>query len=183
LVQKCLLEDSQIETLHRPLFFGQFAFGVGLSLKLAHWGEYHGVKDQILSELKGHDMTLQSNQRTYQFNAFSSDPAVLRWFLKHQSKFSFNHIRIVSRACWHIALPKPRPKGKFYGEYGYRFEFKDPKWGLNDDNVAELDKLSGNVKLVTNPRTFLYLDRLNDVLLFKLIAGEQLLSLDDRRNL
>ena len=183
LVERCLLEDSQIETVQRPLFYGQFAFGVGLSLKLAHWGEYHAVKDKIVSELKDRHMALQSNQRTYQFNAFSSDVTVLRWFLRNQSKFTFNHLRIVARKCWQLRLPKPRPKGKFYGEYGYRFEFKDPNWGLHKDNIAELDKLYGNVKLVTSPRTFLYLDRLNDVLLFKLVVGEQLLSLDDRHDL
>lgn len=127
--------------------------------------------------------TIQSNQRTYQFNAFSSDPNMLRWFIRHQSMFTFNHIRIVDRSCWHLSLPKPRPKAKFYGEFGWRFEFKDSKWGLDADNVAELDKLSGPVKLVTKPRTFLYLDKLSDVLMFKLIVGEQLLSLDDRHTL
>jgi hypothetical protein len=137
----------------------------------------------ILTGLERMNTTLQSNQRTYQFNAFSSDPTMLRWFIQHQSMFAFNHVRIVDRSCWHLALPKPRPKAKFYGEFGYRFEFKDPKWGLDADNVLELEKLSGKVKLVTKPRTFLYLDKLSDVLMFKLIVGEQLLSLDDRHTL
>lgn len=183
LIERCLLEETQIEHLRRPLFFGQYAFGVGLSLELHHWGEWIGIKDMINSSLDGLDMHLQSNQRTYQFNAFSSDPRLIRWLIQHQSMFSFNHVRIVERSCWHLALPKPKPKAKFYGEYGYRFEFKDPKWGLDPENVEELDKLSGHLKLVTSPRTFLYLDKLNDVLLFKLIVGEQLLSLDDRHDL
>ena len=183
LVERCLLEETQIETLCRPLFFGQFAYGVGLSLELGYWGEWIGIKDMINSALADTEMALQSNQRTYQFNAFSNDPTMLRWFLRNRSMFSFNHVRIVDRSCWHLKLPKPRPKAKFYGEFGYRFEFKDPKWGLDLDNVAELEKLSGPTKLVTTPRTFLYLDKLNDVLLFKLIVGEQLLSLDDRHNL
>lgn len=183
LVDRCLLEESQIETLRRPLYFGHHAYGVGLSLNLAHWGDWVHVKDMILNGIQDMDATLQSNQRTYQFNAFSSDPRMLRWFIQHQSMFAFNHVRIVDRSCWHLALPKPRPKAKFYGEFGYRFEFKDPKWGLNAENVAELEKLSGKTKLVTKPRTFLYLERLSDVLMFKLIVGEQLLSLDDRRDL
>ena len=175
-----LVEDSQIETVRRPLFFGQFAYGVGLSLKMEQWGEWLHIKDFILEGLKDLDFTLQSNQRTYQFNAFSNNPAMLRWFLKHRELFSFNHVRIVDRSCWHLKLPRPRPKGKFYELYGYRFTFKDPRWGLDQANLAELEKLSGSLKLVTSPRTFLYLDKLNDVLLFKLILGEQLLSLDDR---
>jgi len=183
LVRRWCLEETQIETLRRPLFFGRYAYGVGLSLDLPNWGEWLGIKDLINHSFKDLDMVLQSNQRTYQFNAFSSDPRMLQWFLRHRHKFTFNHVRIVERSCWHLTLPRPKPKGKFYGEYGYRFEFKDPKWGLRPDNVAELEKLSGPIKLVTEPRTFLYLDKLNDVLLFKLVVGEQLLSLDDRRDL
>jgi len=178
-----LLEETQIEILQRPLFFGQYAYGVGLSLELNFWGEWLSVKDMLTSSLQGMDLHLHSNQRTYQINAFSSDTRLLRWLIQHKSMFSFNHVRIVDRSCWHLTLPKPKPKGKFYGEFGYRFEFKNPKWGLDADNVAELEKLSGVTKLVTSPRTFLYLDKLSDVLLFKLIVGEQLLSLDDRRNL
>ena len=183
LVARCLLEETQIENLRRPMFFGQYAYGVGLSLELNQWGEWVSVKDMINHSLRDLDMHLQSNQRTYQFNAFSSDPRMIRWLIQHQSMFSFNHVRIIERSHWHLTLPKPKPKGKFYGEYGYRFEFKDPKWGLNPENIAELEKLSGHTKLVTSPRTFLYLDKLNDVLLFKLIVGEQLLSLDDRHDL
>jgi len=183
LMARYLVEDSQIETVRRPLFFGQYAYGLGISLKITHWGDWQQVKDLILSDLMAKDIALQSNQRIYQFNVFSNDPEVLRWFIRHQVMFTFNHVRIVDRTCWHLGLPKPRPKGKFYGEYGYRFGFKDPKWGLDPQNLTELDKLSGPVKLVTSPRTFLYLDKLNDVLLFKLIVGEQLLSLEDRHNL
>lgn len=180
LVGRFLLEDSQIERLRRPLFFGLHAYGVGLSLKMSQWGEWIHVKDMIHEELSDLEFTLQSNQRTYQFNAFSSDPRMLRWLIKRRDIFSFNHVRIVDRGCWHLKLPQPRPKAKFYGEFGYRFEFKDKRWGENPDNVAELEKLSGPTKLVTSPRTFLYLDKLNDVLLFKLVVGEQLLSLEDR---
>lgn len=183
LVDRSLIEESQIETLRRPLYFGQHAYGVGLSLNLNHWGDWIHVKDMIQNGIKDMDATLQSNQRTYQFNVFSSNPVVLRWLIQHQSMFAFNHVRIVDRSCWHLTLPKPRPKAKFYGEFGWRFEFKDPKWGLEADNVAELEKLMGKTKLVTKPRTFLYLDKLSDVLMFKLIVGEQLLSLDDRHTL
>lgn len=180
LIDRSLLEETQIEVLRRPRFFNQFAYGVGLSLDFQHWADWPNIKDMILAGLKDFDSTLQSNQRTYQFNAFSSDPSMLRWFLRHQSMFTFNHVRIIDRKCWGLWLPKPKPKVKWYGEYGWRFEFKDRNWGLNDENRMELEKLSGPVKLVTSPRTFLYLDKLSDVLMFKLIVGEQLLSLDDR---
>jgi len=183
LVDRNLLEESQVETLHRPLYFGQYAYGIGLSLNLSHWGDWQQVKDFLQGVFESMDAALQSNQRTYQFNAFSSDPSMIRWFMRHRKMFTFNHVRVVDRSCWGLSLPKPRPKAKFYGEFGWRFEFKDPNWGQDPDNVSELEKLSGKVKLVTKPRSFLYLDKLSDVLIFKLIVSEQLLALEDRHNL
>lgn len=183
LLDRGAIDESQIEVVKRPLFFGQYAFGIGLSLELSNWGDWIQVKDKIVESMRDYDMALQSNRRTYQFNVFSSDVNVLRWFIRHRNMFSFNHLRIVDRSCWDLKLPKPRPKGKFYGEYGWRFGFKDPLWGSNPENVAELEKLQGPVKLVQYPRSFLYLDKLSDVLLFKLIVGEQLLALEDRHSL
>lgn len=183
LIDRSLLDETQVEIIKRPLFFNHYAYGIGMSLELTHWGDWIHIKDRINDSLKGIDMILQSNRRTYQFNAFSSDVKMLRWFIKNERMFSFNHLRIVDRSCWHLRLPKPRPKGKFYGEYGWRFGFKDPMWGQIPDNVAELEKLQGPVKMTLYPRTFVYLSKLSDVLLFKLIVGEQLLSLEDRHTL
>jgi hypothetical protein len=183
LIDRCLLEDRQIESLKRPLFFERYAFAVGLSLNWNLWGEWFETKDQLVERLGTMDAHLVSNRSTYQFNVFSSDPGVLRKLGKGPQHYKFNHVRIVDRSCWHLKLPEPRPKGKFYGEFGWRFEFRDPQWGLDPENLQELEKLAGPTRLVTYPRTFLYLDRLNDVLMFKLIAGEQLLSLEDRHNL
>ncbi len=182
LLDRSELEDSQVETLKRPLFFGKYAMGVGLSLALDRWGDWFEVKDQVHSLLDGLDAVVQSNRKTYQFNIFSSDVTVLRRLMK-TSFFTFNHVRIVDKTCWHLSLPKPKPKAKFYGEFGWRFSFKDPHWGDVKENIELLEGLSGTYKLVTQPRTFIYLSILSDVLLIKLVASEQLLSLDDRHTL
>ena len=182
LVDRNLLEEAQIVTLRRPLYFGKYSYGVGLSLSLSRWGDWFEIKDKFQSGLAGVDCLIQPNRKTYQFNSFSSDPSMIRRIIK-MPYFSYNHVRIVDEKCWHLKLPKPRPKAKFYGEYGWRFEFKDPQWGLADDNLELLEGLSGDYKLITQPRTFLYLSLLSDVLLFKLVASEALLSLDDRHSL
>ena len=90
LVDRNLLEESQIETLHRPLYFGQYSYGIGLSLNLSHWGDWQEVKDFLQGVFESMDAALQSNQRTYQFNAFSSDPSMIRWFMRHRKMFTFN---------------------------------------------------------------------------------------------
>jgi len=182
LIDRNKLEETQVEHYTRPLYFGKYAYGVGLSLSLSKWGDWFEVKDHIHATLDDLDCSIVSNRKTYQFNVFSSDPAMLRRLAKI-NYFTINHVRIVDKTCWHLKLPKPKPKGKFYGEFGWRFEFKNPKWGIEASNLEGLESLSSPYKLVTQPRTFLYLSSITDVLLFKLVAGEQLLSLDDRHDL
>lgn len=186
-LDKGLLEDSQIQTLQRPLFFGQFPFAIGFSPVRELWFKYDELKEFVVAGLKNSEHTLQSNRNTLDFHVFSGDPSILRWLLTHQSPFYFNHLRLVDQVCWNMRLPKPRPKTKFFDEYGWRIEFKDRKWGLNEQNVKELGRLGGPLKLTVspraNPKTFLYLSKLNDVLLFKLIVGDQILDIEDRSSL
>lgn len=182
LIDRSAIEESQVETLKRPLYFGRYAYGVGLSLDLKKWGDWFEVKDQVHALMADLDCAIQSNRKTYQFNVFSSDPKVLRRLMKSKD-FTINHVRIVDQTCWHLKLPKPKPKGKFYGEFGWRFAFKDRHWGDKPENLEVLETLSGSYKLVVQPRSFLYLSTISDVLLFKLVASEQLLSLDDRHTL
>lgn len=182
-VDRELLEEQQIAVIHRPLFFGQFAFGVGFTPVREQWYRYDELKEFVSSGLDDFDFVLQTNKRTLDFHAFSSDPSVLRWLLRHQSPFYFNHIRLVDRSCWTMKLPAPRPKTKFYGEFGWRISFKNSNWGVDPENAEHLERLSGPLKLVVAPRTFLYLSKLSDVLMFKLMAAEQILDIEDRSSL
>ncbi len=188
LVDRDLLEKSQIVVVHRPLFFGQFAFGLSFTPVREQWYRYIELKEFVISGLDGLDYHLQSNQRTLQFNIFSSDTKILRWLIKHQSNFMFNHLRRVDPKAWHLSLPKPRPKMKFYGQFGWRIAFKDPKWCVDPDNLAELDRLSGTHKLVlpnlpAKLGGYLYLDKLSDVLMFKLMHAEDISNIEDRSSL
>lgn len=182
-----LLEADHIQTLRRPLFFGQYPFAVGFTPVRELWFKYDELKEFVVEGQKAYDHVLQSNRNTLDFHIFSGDPSVLRWLLKHQSPFYFNHIRMVDKESWSMRMPKPKPKTKFFEEFGWRIEFKDRKWGLNPQNVKELDRLGGPLKLTcsprANPKTFLYLSKLNDVLLFKLIVGDQILDIEDRSSM
>jgi hypothetical protein len=107
--------------------------------------------------------------------------------MQRQSHFLFNHLRLVDETCWHLSLPKPRPKRKFYDTYGWRITFRDPRWGQQDEANEALEQI-GDHKLVISdnpnkPGSFLYLSRLNDVLMFKLMHAEQIQSIEDRSSL
>ena len=179
LIDRNKLDESQIQTVKRPLFFERFKFSIGMSLVLSSWGDYPEVKDKVTAHLQGLDCLIQSYKKSKQWFIFSSDPSVIRKVIQ-LSMFDMNHLRMVDPKCWHWKLPEPKPKGKFYGEFGWRFEFRNPSWGKDPTNQELLDGLTSNYKLVISPRTFLYLSTPNDVLLFKLVAVDQLLSLDER---
>jgi hypothetical protein len=184
LVERELLEEKDIVTLKRPLFFGQYAFALGFTPVREEWHRFDELKDQLTGGLEGRDYHLQTNSRTIEFHVFSSDPSVLRWVMQHQSHFLFNHLRLVDGDCWHLRLPKVRAKRKFYDMFGWRITFRDPLWGKKPDKDEALEQI-GDHKLVVSdnpnkPGTFLYLSRLNDVLLFKLINAEQIQSIEDR---
>lgn len=187
LIEGDLLQESEIATVHRPLFFGQYAFGLGFTPVREKWHQYDELKELIVQGLQGLDYHLQTNRRTLEFHIFSSDPNALRWVIKHEKAFLFNHLRRVDRSCWHLSLPRPKPKTKFYGEYGWRITMRDPTWGHKRENYAELERLSGEHKLLVNdypkPGTFLYLKKLSDVLMFKLMHAEAIRDIEDRSTL
>lgn len=184
LVERELLSEEDIVTLKRPLFFGQYAFALGFTPVREQWNRFAELKEMLTDGLEGRDYHLQTNSRTIEFHVFSSDPMVLRWVIRYQSHFLFNHLRLVDKSCWHLSLPKARAKRKFYDTYGWRITFKDPRWGGTTENRAELERI-GDHKLVISdnpnkPGSFLYLSQLRDVLMFKLMQAEHIQSIEDR---
>ena len=185
LVDACHLAEDEVTVMSRPLFFGQYPFSLGVTPVREQWYKYDELKEKISEGLAGIDYHLQSNQRTLQFNVFSKDVSVIRWFLRNHHSFLFNHLRIIDKRCWHWQMPKPQHRTSFYGKFKYRIDFKDPQWGQNENNKAELERLSGDHKLVVSnipnkPGTFLYLVKLADVLMFKLMFAEAIKNIDER---
>lgn len=185
MVDTSLLADDEVVVMSRPLFYGQYPFGLGVTPVREKWFMYDELKQRIIDGLDGLDYHMQSNSRTLQYNVFSGDVSVLRWFIQNHSPFMFNHLRIIDPDCWSWTMPDKEQRTSYYGEFNYRITFKDPAWGRQADNVQELDRLSGEHKLVVStvpnkPGTFLYLKKLNDVLMFKLMHAEAINNIDER---
>jgi hypothetical protein len=185
---KDLLDQSQILSINRPLFFGQFAFSIGFSPVREKWYQFDDLRQEIITGLEGRDYSLHPNSTTLDFHVFSSDPAVLRWLERKQANFIFNHLRLVNESCWHLPLPRTKKKTRFFEDFSWRISFKDPAWGSRDNVAQDISRLQGRTKLVVypgpvKPRTFLYVDKLSDVLMFKLMAAEEILDIEDRSSL
>lgn len=189
LVDKNLLDESQIHHLERPLYFGQYAFSMGFSPNALNWSRFDELKAQIIEGLEGFDYQLTANHSTMDFHVFSNDVGVIRWVAGHHGPFTFSHLRIVDEGSWHLPKARNKRKGKFYGLYGWRIALKDPRWFEEPRNREFIDGLSGEYKITTvpvfyqSPKSFLYLTNKNDVLLFKLMAGDNILSIEDRSTL
>lgn len=186
LVDKNLLDISQINHLKRPLYFGQYAFSLGFSPNALNWSRFDELKDQIIEGLQGRDYHLTANHSTMDYHLFSNDVGVIRWVITHNGPFVLSHLRIIDKESWHLPRARNKKKTKFYGLYSWRVMIKDPKWLDNPKNQKFLDELSGNWKTSVppqfyhEPKTYLYLDNKNDVLLIKLMAAEQILNIEDR---
>lgn len=189
LVDKNLLDESQIFHLKRPLYFGQYAFSIGFSPNALNWVRFDELKNEIVEGLQGCDYNLTANHSTMDYHVFSNDVTVIRWLAKHSGPYTFSHLRIIDQESWHLPKARNKRKGKFYNLYGWRVAFKDPKWLDQPQNVEFLDGLSGGYKVFTppvfyhDPKSFLYLENKNDVLLFKIMAAEYILSIEDRSTL
>jgi hypothetical protein len=191
LVDKNLLDKSQISNLKRPLFFGQYAFSLGFSPVANQWVAFDDLKEKIIKGLNTLDYHFHPNRSTLDYHVFSSNVTVLRWLERNQGAFQFNHLRLVNQECWGLSLPRPKRKTKFFNLYGWRVRFKDPNWGKNEDNLSLLEGLSGPYRFQESDtffqqpssRSLLYLSHKNDVLMFKIMASESILSIEDRSTL
>lgn len=186
--EKDLLDQSQIINIKRPLFFGEFSFSVGFSPVREKWYLFDELREGIIAGLDGLSYSLHPNSTTLDYHVFSSDPAVLRWLERKQANFIFNSLRLVDESCWHLPLPRTKRKTRFFEDFAWRISFKDPAWGSRDSTEADIARLQGPTKLLVypgphKPRTFLYLSKLSDVLMFKLMAAEEILDIEDRSSL
>lgn len=185
-VDRNLLDESQITHRKRPLFFGEYAFSIGFSPLATLWTEFDSLRERIVAGLEGRDYHFTPNRSTMDFHVFSSDVSVLKWLQRNQSSFVFNHLRLVDSEYWTIPLPKAKKKTKFYNLYDWRVTLKDSQWIENPSNRELLEGLDGGYKIMTvpifyqSPKTFLYLTNKSDVLMFKIMASEHILGIEDR---
>lgn len=195
-----LIDNGRIdraELYKRAKFFGQYAFRVNLGVSLQQWVDfdelmrhYHSVFDP----LGGHLVGVKS---TFDVYVYGNNPAILTWLYRHPS-VQINSLAQTDPAYWHKKLPPSKKNtGKFYGEYRFRIRMRDFLWGTIQENIDQLNELEMDYKLVLRKwhhsvstpgvaplaqvrDTFIYLTKLNEVLVLKLMFGDQVADVEDR---
>ncbi|MNK72307.1 hypothetical protein D3C87_917800 [compost metagenome] len=196
LIDNAILDADASEMLHRPKFFAKYAFRLAISPALSSWHNFDELKQELhgaLDELGAHIVSVKA---TYDFYIYANDPKVLRWIESHNSRFFVNSVRQTNPAHWGKALPKQNhDKGKFYGEFRFRVKMRNRTWGTDAENAKALEELGVHHKLVCkkysnsvderHPEgvvrdTFVYVDKLNEVLVLKLMFADQVAEVEDR---
>lgn len=188
---------DRVETYKRAKFFGKYAFRVNLWVSLAQWVEFDQLMQdyrKIFEPLGAHLVGVKS---TFDIYVYGNDPAILTYLLRRPSIILTSLVQ-TDPTCWGKALPKAtKNTGKFFGEFRYRIRMRDIWWGLDQKNIDQLDELEMNHKLVLkrwhhtagvknmNTRaqvrdTFVYVRKLNEVLVLKLMFGDQVTDVVDR---
>lgn len=190
-----MMSADQIEILQRPPFFNRYRFGIGLSTTPESWHRFDELKNMVQTGVAALDCFVQSNSKSYEIYLFSSNPKVIRWMARNHRDFHVNWLRMIDPASWNRTLPAPKPKGKFFNTYSwrirlsrYRMDMKPNKDGIDCAYPGlthhAIDAISGPKKVMRQgprfERTFVYVDRVADVLMLKLILGGDIIEIEER---
>jgi len=195
-----LINTGRIEradVYKRAKFFGQYAFRVNLWVSFSEWVNFDAVMKKyhdIFDSMGAHIVGVKS---TFDIYVYGNNPAILTWLHRHLS-VHINSFVQTDPAYWHKKLPPSKKNiGKFFGEYRFRIRMRDIRWGLDQNNVNQLDELEMDYKLVLRKwhhsvstpgmpiagqirDTFVYVNKLNEVLVLKLMFGDQVADIEDR---
>jgi hypothetical protein len=196
LIDEDILSLGSSEYLNRPRFFNKYAFCVGMSPTLTSWHKFAELREFLHQNLDQLGTHIVSVKHTYDFYIYGNDPAILRWIQMNHENFFVNFIRQTNPMAWDKPLPKSKPHTrKFYGQYSYRMIMKDRHWGVDTDNLQQLVELQLAHKLVLRkfshsvteqkPQglirdTMIYVDKLAEVLVLKLIFADQVKEVEER---
>lgn len=198
LVDRAVMADEQVELLRRPLFFNRYRFGIGLSATPDSWYRFDEIKLAVQKGVEGMDCFVQSNSRAYQVYLFSNNPKVIRWVAQNHKEWFVNHLRLVHSSCWGKKLPAPKAKGKFFNQFTWRLRLSRFQMDMRPVETAggvmdcpfpglthhALDAIGGPHKLLRQgerlQRIFVYVDRISDLLMLKLILGPDIIEIEER---
>lgn len=196
LIEDEILDLDASEMFNRARFFGRYAFRVALSPTLESWHRFDELKEQLHAGLDPLDAHIVSVKPTYDFYVYGNDPSIIRWVQQYHANFFVNGVRQTNPAHWGKPLPKQNTnKGLFYGDYRFRVKLRNPVWGECQTNLDQLAELELDHKLVlqkySNSKTpelangktratFLYVKKLNEVLVLKLMFADQVAEVEDR---
>jgi hypothetical protein len=189
LVDNDRLDADCVALYKRARFFNKYAFRIGIGLSLSQWVNFDEiVRDlhAVFDPLGAHIVAVRTTMDVY---VYGNDPAILTWLAKRPS-FRLTDLFQTDPKFWHKKLPKAKKQTVFYGEYHYRIRMRDQWWGLDAKNVEQLDALEMDHKLLMKSMhhtknvqglsqygrytgTFIYVRKLNEVLVLKLVFGDQ----------
>jgi hypothetical protein len=198
LEDRAVMSADQFETQRRPPFFNRYRFGIGLSVTPESWYRFDELKHMVQQGVAAMDCFVQSNGKSYEIYLFSSNPKVIRWMARNHRDFHVNWLRMIDPSCWSRTLPAAKPKGKFFNQYSWRLRLS--RWQMD---MRPVDSASGTIDCafpglthhaiaaIGGPkrtmrqgprleRTFVYVDRIADVLMLKLILGSDIIEIEER---
>jgi hypothetical protein len=188
LVETEKVDQSSITFQKRAKFFDKYAYRVSISPTLENWHKFDELKNEIITDLEPLGAFVIA-KNSYDIYVYGNDPKILQVISKKTKNFWINAICQTNKDYWHMPLPKSKFRNSlFYGQYKFRIKMKDKKWGENEININQLNELDMNHKLVckkfsnsktdTTPEgvvrdTYIYVEKLNQVLVIKLMFGIQ----------
>jgi len=179
---------DRVDTYKRAKFFDKYAFRVSLNVSLDQWVNFDDLTQYYHTMFDPMDAHLVCVRSTFDIFVYGNDPAILTWLIKHPS-VQINNMIQTDPASWHKKLPKKKNLGKFFGEFRFRIRMRDAQWGAKQENVDQLAELEMNHRMVLrkyNPDvavyrdTFIYVNKLNEVLVLKLMFGDQVAEVTER---
>lgn len=195
LVDSDILDSSASEVRHRPRFFNKYGFRISVSPTPDSWIRFDDLKQRLHDKLDSLGANIIANRSTYDFHIYGNEPSIIRWFLTNHSAFYVNSVIQTHKDSWSKPMPKTNRKGKFFDEFMFRIKMKQRDWGTEKENVDQLLELGLHHKLVCRKfsnsvtpicpegvirDTFVYVDKLNEVLVLKLMFGDQVVEVEQR---
>lgn len=195
MINNGVVEEIAVSWLKRPRFFGKYPFCVSMTPTYMGWTEYDELSQKIRTALEPLGAHLVCTRNTFFFYIYGDDPAILSWIHSNHRNFLVTAIRQCDPDYWNHRLHEPNKSGPFYGEYPYRITLKSPYWASeHPQDLEQLEKLEIGHKVVTKihpnmagmetkfaaQRCFIYVRKVSEVLVLKLILGDQISAIDDR---
>jgi hypothetical protein len=173
-IRSLLDEDdmTRANVVKRALYFNKYRIAVHLSATPQSWPDFSDIVRDLEHALVGLDCKLVSVLPAMYTNLYCSDPKILDEITNMEHLLDIHSIDVVRPECWGLS-PKPRNKGKFYHQYGYRIKIDGMGW---DHPFRDL-----MVGTWYQHGSFLYCTDSRDVVMIRLLYGGKIQQITERQ--
>ena len=172
---RTLLQDdddmSRANLVKRALYFNKYRIAVHMSANTQTWPDFPDIVQDFERALVGLDCRLVSVLPALYCNLYCNDPDILEKVQDMSDSLELHSIDVVRPECWNLS-PKPRNKGKFYHQYGYRIKLDNGGW---DQPFRDL-----MVGAWYQYGPFLYCADSRDVVMIRLLYGSKIKQISER---